>query len=155
MQPLDAVPVEAPLIQYLRILPNADTLLFRKVDSFFGPSSTWTVTDACRPLTQDCPPLLIESTTRHYNSTGMHSTSFLIAFPVSVQQGRALERTSKALKGMSMHCHAHAYGKYTGSLQSRGHLFAQDTLDGTNGRGSTVHWNFSNSAERLPLNDDT
>ena len=85
----------------------------------------------------------------------MHSTSFLIAFPVSVQQGRALERTSKALKGMSMHCHAHAYGKYTGSLQSRGHLFAQDTLDGTNGRGSTVHWNFSNSAERLPLNDDT
>ena len=103
MRPLDAVPVEAPLIQYSRILPNADPLLFRKVDSFFGPSSTWTITDACMPLTQDRLPSLIQSTTRHYNSTGMHSTSFLIAFPVSVQQGRALERTSKVLKGTSMH----------------------------------------------------
>jgi len=39
MQPLDTVLVEAPLIQYLRILPNVDTSLFLEADSFFfGPS---------------------------------------------------------------------------------------------------------------------
>ena len=36
MRLLDAVTVEALLIQHLRILPNADTSLFRKADRFFG-----------------------------------------------------------------------------------------------------------------------
>ena len=62
----DAVLVEEPLLQYLRILQN---VLFREVDSFFGPCITWTVQnlldnmDAHMPLTQDCPPSLSESTT--------------------------------------------------------------------------------------------
>ena len=38
------------------------------------------------------PPLLINSTTGHYNSTGMYSTGLWSAFLASVQQGRALER---------------------------------------------------------------
>ena len=41
--PLDMILIEALLIQYLRILPNADTFLFRKTDRFFGLSITWTV----------------------------------------------------------------------------------------------------------------
>ena len=109
------------------ILPNAYTLLFCKVDSLFGPSSTWTIqnsfdnVDAGMPLTQDCPPLPIESTTGHYSSTGMHSMSFWLAFPASVQQGKALECTSdwgsEVFKGASVHCHA--FQIYTGSLWSR------------------------------------
>ena len=70
---------------------NADTPLFRKVDTFFGSFSTWTVqnsldnADAHLPLTQGCPPLLINSTTRHYNnSTGIHSISLWSAFLASV-----------------------------------------------------------------------
>jgi len=35
--------------------------------------------------------LLINSTTGHYNSTGMHSTSLWSAFLAIIQQGRALE----------------------------------------------------------------
>ena len=59
-------------------------------------SSTQTVqnsldnADAYMPLTQDCPPLLIDSTTGHYNSTGMHSTSLWLAFLTSVQQKRTM-----------------------------------------------------------------
>ena len=34
-------PIEVLLVQYLRKLPNADTLLFRKADRFLGPFSTW------------------------------------------------------------------------------------------------------------------
>ena len=41
--PLDMILIEALLIQYLRILPNADTFLFCKMDRFFGLSITWTV----------------------------------------------------------------------------------------------------------------
>ena len=43
--------------------PSADTSLFRKVDRFFGSSSSWTVqnsldnADAGMPLVQDCPQL--------------------------------------------------------------------------------------------------
>ena len=97
MQPLDVVLIEALLIQYLRILPNADSLLFHKADRFFGRSSTWTVqnsldnADTGMPLTQDCPAPLIDSTTGHYNSTGTHSTSLWLVFLTSIQQGRALE----------------------------------------------------------------
>ena len=70
---------------------NADTPLFRKVDRFFSPFSTWTVQNlldnavAHFPLTQVCPPLLINSTTGYYNnSTGIHSTSLWSAFLASV-----------------------------------------------------------------------
>ena len=130
MQPLDGVPVEAALI---RILPN------------FGPYSTWTVlnsldnADACMPLTQDCPPSLIVSTTGHYNSTGTHNTSFWLPFPASVQQRRALECTSKVLKGIeyALSRPPEMYWK----PPERGHLFTEDTLDGTNVSalgGSTV-----------------
>ena len=65
------------------------------------------------PLTQGCPPLLINSTTGHYNRICMHSTSLWSAFLASVQKGRALERAFVAL---GTHCHA--YQKYTGSLRN-------------------------------------
>ena len=66
------------------------------MDRFFGPFSTWTVQNsldnavARLPLIQGSPPLLINSTTGHYNSTGMQVTSLWSAFLASVQQGRAL-----------------------------------------------------------------
>ena len=50
----------------------------------FGPSSTSTVqnsldkVDAGMPLTQDYPLPLINSTTGHYNSTGMHTVEPLL-----------------------------------------------------------------------------
>ena len=78
MCPLDAVQIEALLIEYLRNFRNANTSLFQKADRFFGPGSTWTVqnllnnADTRMPLTQDCLPLLVDSTTGHYNSTGTH-----------------------------------------------------------------------------------
>ena len=101
---------------------NAETLLFCKADKFFGPFSTWTVqnsldnADTHLPLTQGCPPPLIDSTTGHYNSTGSHSTSLWSAFLVSIQQGRALERAFVALNSTGMYCHA--YRKYTRSLRN-------------------------------------
>ena len=101
---------------------NADTPLFRKVDKFFGPFSTWTVhnsldnVDAHLPLTQVCPPRLIDSTTGHYNSIGSYSSSLWSAFLASVQEGRALERAFIALNSTGMHCHA--YWKYTGRLRN-------------------------------------
>ena len=52
--------------------------------------------DTHLPLTQVCPLQLIYSTTAHYNSTGAHSTSLWLPFLASVQQERALERTSTA-----------------------------------------------------------
>ena len=90
---------------------NVDTLLFHKADKFFGPFSTWTVhnsldnADFHLPLTQVCPPLLINSTTGHYNSIGSHSSSLWSAF---------LASTFVALNSMGVHCHA--YRKYTRSL---------------------------------------
>jgi len=77
---------------------NADTPLFRKVDKFFSPFSTWTVhnalynADTHLPLTQGCPPRLTDSTTGHYNTIGSHSYSLWSAFLRSVQEERALER---------------------------------------------------------------
>ena len=41
------------------------------------------------------PPLLSNSTTGHYNSTGMYSTGLWSAFLASVQQGRVLERSQQ------------------------------------------------------------
>ena len=101
---------------------NADTLLFRKADKFFGPFSTCTVqnsldnADAHLPLTQVCPPPLIDSTTEHFNTIGSHSSSLWSAFLASTQQGRALECSFVALNSTGMHCHA--YQKCTGSLQN-------------------------------------
>ena len=72
MWPFNVVLVEPLLIQRLAILPHTDTSLFRKADRFFGPTSTCAVqnllhnTDAGIPLVQDCPTLLIDSTTRYY-----------------------------------------------------------------------------------------
>ena len=77
------------------ILRNVDTLLFCKVDRFFGPSSTWTVqislddADAGMPLAQDCPAPLVDSKTGHIISSGTHSSSLWLAFLTSIQQGRA------------------------------------------------------------------
>ena len=65
-------------------------------------------------LTQDCQALLIDSTTGHYNSIGMHGTSLWLAFFASVQQGKALERAFVVLNSTSMCCHT--YRIYTGSL---------------------------------------
>ena len=102
---------------------NMETLLFRKTDSFLGPSSTWTVQnsldneDAGMPLMQVCLTWLIDSTTGHYNSIGTHSTGLLVSLSLaSIQQMRALERGFIALIGTSTHCHT--YQKYTESLQS-------------------------------------
>ena len=122
----------------LKNTPKCGHLAIPWSRQFFGPSSTWTIQNSLDnvgarvPLTQDCPPSLIKSTTGHYNSTGRHSTSFWLAFPASVQQGRALEHTSEALKSMSTHCHA--FRKYTRTLWSRDtSFFTQDAWDGTNG----------------------
>ena len=74
---------------------NADTPLFHKADRFFGPFATWTVhnsldnADAHLPLTQGCPPRLINSTTGHYSSTGMYSTQ---PFSQAYSKGEPIER---------------------------------------------------------------
>ena len=84
-------------------------MLFCKADSFFRPSSTWTVqihADAGMPHAQDCPVPLIDSTSGHYNNTGMHNPSIWLAFHASIQQGEALESAFVAFNGMSMHCPA-------------------------------------------------
>ena len=76
---------------------NVDLSIFHKVDRFFGPTTAWIVqnsvdnADACMPRMRDCPPLLIDSTTGHYNSTFMHSTSLWLAFLATEQQRSALE----------------------------------------------------------------
>ena len=43
------------------------------------------------PLTQDCPPSLLDSMTGHYNSISTHSTSRWLMFPANIWQGRALK----------------------------------------------------------------
>ena len=58
-------------------------------------------------LRQDCPPLLINSTTGYCYSIGMHSGSLWLAFLTNVQQGRALERAFVALNPTSIHCHTY------------------------------------------------
>ena len=70
-----------------------DTSLFRKVDEFCGPASTWTVqnsldnADAGRLLAQDCLAPLIDSPTGHITNTGTHSSSLWLSFVAIVQQG--------------------------------------------------------------------
>ena len=96
---------------------SADSPLFCKQTGFLVLLSTWTVQnslDNCMLLMQGCPAPLKNSTTGFYNSTGMHSTSFWLAFLASVQQERALEHAFLAHNSMNMHCHA--YQKYIGSL---------------------------------------
>ena len=55
------------------------------------------------PLTQVCPPL-INSTTGHYNSTGMHSTSLWLAFLASVCTAR--ESSGMQLRSARQHEYA-------------------------------------------------
>ena len=61
-------------------------LVFRKADRFFSPTSISTVqhslnnADTRMPPMQNCLQSLIDPTTRHYNSTCMHSTSLWLAF---------------------------------------------------------------------------
>ena len=108
MQPLDVVLIGASLIHYLRILPNADSLLFHKADLGFSVPLIprlykihwimWTL--AC--LSHKIPAPLIDSTTGHYNSTGMYSTSLWLVFLTSIQQGRALECAFVVLNSMSI-----------------------------------------------------
>ena len=79
----------------------------------------------------------------HYTNTGNHSSSLWLSFLAIVQQGRALER---CFCGAQWHEYAlpHLLEIYRKTPKS-GHLFTQDTLNGTNGvRGSTV-FNFENS----------
>jgi len=54
--------------------------------------------DASMPHAQDCPVPLIDSTTGHYNSSGMHNSSIWLAFLASIQQGGALERAFEPKK---------------------------------------------------------
>ena len=109
-------------VQYFTALRNADTSLFRKVDRFCSPASTWTVqnsldnVDAGRPLAQDCPAPLIDSPTGHCINTGTHSFSLWLSFSVIVQQRRAVQCTFVALNRTNTHCHA--YRKYTGNFRS-------------------------------------
>ena len=107
---------------YLLDFRIKDTSLFRKVDRFCGPASTYTVqnlvhiADAGRTLTQDCPAPPIDSLTGHYTKTSTDSSSLWLSFLAIVRQGRAAECT-EALNGTSTHCHA--YWKYTRNLWSR------------------------------------
>ena len=82
-----------PLVPLQNLVDNADTRL---------------------PLTQDCQPPLIDSTTGHYNITGTYSTSLWSVFLASVQQGRALEHAFVVLNSTSKHCHI--YQKCIGRL---------------------------------------
>lgn len=143
MQPLDVVLIGASLIEYLWILPNADSLLFHKADRFFGPSSILTVqnsldnVDAGMPLAQDIPALLSDSTTEHYNSTCKHYTSLWLAFLPSLQRGRALKPTFIAFNCTSMHCHTYTRDK-TRSFQSRNASLLRALEMAPHYRGSTV-----------------
>ena len=80
---------------------------FRKADRFFGPTTAWIVqnsvdnADVCMLHMRDCPPLLNDSTTGHYNSTFTHSTSLWLAFLASEQQRTDLECGFVVLNSMS------------------------------------------------------
>ena len=83
-------------------------MLLRKADRFFAVplvpglsvQNSLDNVDAGRPLTQDYPAPLIDSSTGHCTNTGMHSFSLWLSFSAIVQQGRAVERAFVALNGM-------------------------------------------------------
>ena len=62
------------------------------------------------PLAQDCPTLLIDSTTGHYNGPDTHDTCTNL-WLASVEQRRVLERTFITLNHMNTY--SQAYRKYT------------------------------------------
>ena len=103
---------------------NADTMLLRKVDGFFGPFSTWTVQNLLDnlevhlPPMQGCLPPLIASTTEHYNSTGTHSTNLWSAFLTIKCTAR--ESSRLCLYSTRQHGYAlpHLPKKYTRSLRN-------------------------------------
>ena len=132
MGPFDAVPVEGLLIQHLRIL-QMQTPRYSVKWTVFGSSSTWTVqnsldnADACKPLTQDCPPSLVKSITGHYNSTGTHNTSLSC-------QHTARESSRTHLQSAQGHkCALPRLLEICQKPPKEGHLFTQDSLGGTNG----------------------
>ena len=59
------------------------------------------------PLIQGCLPLLTNSTTGHYNSTCIHSTSLWLVFLASVHQEKPLEHAFIVPNNTSIHCHAY------------------------------------------------
>ena len=83
-----------------------DTSLFHKADRLFNSNSTSIIqnsldnVDAGMPLAQDWPALLTDSTTGHYNSTGMHSASLSHS-----HKGKALEHVFVVLNEISTHSH--------------------------------------------------
>ena len=95
---------------------NADTPLSVKQTGFLVTlvPGLYKIHSRSHASTQRHLPPLNNSTTGHYNCTGMHSTSLWLAFLASVQQGRALERAFIVVNSMSTNCHA--FRKYTGSL---------------------------------------
>ena len=78
---------------------------------------------------QDCQVPLIDLTVGHYNSTGMHNTSLRLAFPISIQQGRALECASVAFYSTNMHFYARPNRK----SPKYGRLYISDTQHGPYG----------------------
>ena len=63
-------------------------------------------TDVRMPLMEGCPPLLLDSTNGHHNSTGTHSASLWLAFLTNTEQEGALECGFVALNNMRR-CHAY------------------------------------------------
>ena len=90
---------------------NWDTLLFHKGDRCFSPTSFCTVqilflimwTCTHMPLKQHCLFTALNSTSEHYNSTGMYSS-------------RTHGTKVHSAQNMSMHCHA--YWKYRSEIQA-------------------------------------
>ena len=100
---------------YLHTIQISETLLFCKVDRFFGPTSTWAVQMHLIMWTFACYRWLNQQLDIIIALHGTHSTSLWLSFLASIQQGRALECGFIVLNSMSTHWHA--YRKYTGSLQ--------------------------------------
>ena len=97
----------------------ADTPLLCIMDSFHSPNCMPIIfndpdlADTCRPFQQDCPPLLLGLTTWHYITAITCSTGLCLAFPASVQQGKALKMQPRCAQQPNYAYHT--YQKYTGS----------------------------------------
>ena len=95
--------------QYLRNLCIAATSLLCITVSFHGPNCMQTIhnnsdlVDTCRPFPQDCPTSLLQLATCNYISAVTHSTSLCVAFPVSLQQRKALKNSHVAFNNPITH----------------------------------------------------
>ena len=83
--PLDMIPIEALLIQYLRILPKRTPCYSVKQTFFSVPLDN---VDADMPLAQDCRVPLSDPTASYYSRTCMHSTNLWVPFLVSISKGK-------------------------------------------------------------------